>query len=92
MAIINSTDENFEKLKSENKIFLAKMTASWCQPCKMLNPVLEEISEEMKDQLVIANHILPLNLTSQQNFQFEVYLHYYYLKMVNLKQQKLVQV
>ena len=56
MAIINSTDENFEKLKSENKIFLAKMTASWCQPCKMLNPVLEEISEEMKDQLVIANH------------------------------------
>lgn len=56
MAIINSTDETFDKLKSENKVFLAKMTASWCQPCKMLNPILEEISEEMKSEIVIANH------------------------------------
>ena len=30
--------------------------AEWCNPCKQLSPVLEEISEELKNDVVIAKH------------------------------------
>ena len=30
--------------------------AEWCGPCKQVGPILEEISTEMKDQIVVAKH------------------------------------
>ena len=51
------TDQNFETevLKSE-KPTLVDFWAEWCNPCKQLSPVLEEISEELKNDVVIAKH------------------------------------
>ena len=52
-----TTDENFETevLKSE-KPTVVDFWAEWCNPCKQLSPVLEEISEELKNDVVIAKH------------------------------------
>ena len=57
MASITINDNSFEKevLKSEN-LTLVDFWAEWCGPCKMIGPALEEISEEMKDQVIIAKH------------------------------------
>ena len=57
MATKAITDESFDTdvIKS-NKPTVVDFWAEWCGPCKQIGPVLEEISDEMKDQIVIAKH------------------------------------
>ncbi len=47
MAVITITKDNFEAevLKSD-KTVLVDFWASWCGPCKILSPVVDEIAEE----------------------------------------------
>ena len=41
-------EENFKKTIKEGRV-LVDCYADWCGPCKMLSPVIDEISEELKD-------------------------------------------
>ena len=47
MSVINVTNDNFENevLKSDKKV-LIDFWASWCGPCKMLAPIVDQIAEE----------------------------------------------
>ena len=40
------TDESFDQTIKENKTILVDFWAEWCGPCKMVAPVLENISNE----------------------------------------------
>ena len=45
--IIELTDQNFEETVLKKKGFmLVDFWADWCNPCKILAPILEEIAEE----------------------------------------------
>ena len=57
MATVSVTDETFENdvLKSEKPI-VVDFWAEWCGPCKQIGPTLEEISDEMSSDVIIAKH------------------------------------
>jgi thioredoxin 1 len=46
-------DENFrETIKTG--VVLVDFFAAWCGPCRMLTPIMEEVSETFKDKAIIA--------------------------------------
>jgi thioredoxin 1 len=40
------TDNTFNEVINDNDLVLVDFWADWCGPCKMLSPILDEISEE----------------------------------------------
>lgn len=53
--IVHVTDSTFEDevLKSETPV-IVDYWAEWCAPCKMITPILEEISEQYTGKLTVA--------------------------------------
>ncbi len=47
MEIIHLEEQNFKKLIQEPTI-LVDFYANWCGPCKMLSPILEKVSSDIK--------------------------------------------
>ncbi len=54
MAIIEMTSENFNSLVSGDKPVLVDFFATWCGPCKMLSPLVEQLAEENADKVTVC--------------------------------------
>jgi thioredoxin 1 len=55
MNIVNATVETFEEdVLQQSGVVLVDFWAEWCGPCKMVSPILDQMSEEYEGQLKIV--------------------------------------
>ena len=68
---VEITKDNFEEVVLKNDLpVLVDFWATWCGPCKMIGPIVEELSEELAGKAVFGK----LNVDNQPELamQFQV--------------------
>lgn len=67
---ITVTDATFaDEVLGSSKPVLVDFWATWCGPCKMVAPVLEEIADEHGDKLTIAKMDIDANPAIPRDYQ-----------------------
>lgn len=63
------TDETFEKeVLQEEMPVLVDFWAEWCQPCLMVGPIVEELSDEYKDKVKFGKLNVDENVNVPGNY------------------------
>ena len=52
--ITELTDINYKETIQNNELVLVDIFTDWCQPCKTLSPIIDQIATEMGDKLLVG--------------------------------------
>jgi len=65
---VELTAQNFADTIKNAKVAVVDFWAPWCGPCRMIAPIIEELSEEYKDKGVVVGKI---NTDEQQELAMQ---------------------
>lgn len=65
--IQNLTDQNFAK-ETSTGVTITDFWATWCPPCRMQSPIIEEIDKEMGDKVKVTKMDVDQNQETPANF------------------------
>jgi len=71
MPVVHLTDGNFDQevLKSETPV-LVDFWAAWCGPCRMVGPIVEELSNDYQGKIKMTK--LDVDANPQKSAQFGI--------------------
>lgn len=52
-SIVTISFNEFESILNNNELVFVDFFASWCGPCKMFSPIVEQISQKYKDKITV---------------------------------------
>ena len=65
MTVVTITDDNFdEEVSSSQTPVLVDYWATWCGPCKMVSPLVEEVATEFEGKLKVGKLDVDTNQAS----------------------------
>ena len=67
-SILTLTDKNFQH-QTKNKLVLVDFWASWCAPCRMMAPVLNEVADELTGNSFVGKVNIEQYQSLAQKFQ-----------------------
>lgn len=56
MSVLHLENENFDEIISSG-LTLVDFYAEWCGPCKMIGPIVEEVSGELTDVQIVKINV-----------------------------------
>jgi thioredoxin len=67
--LVQITDQNFEAtVAAAERPVLVDFWATWCAPCKMLKPVIDELATEYEGRVIVAELDVDANPVTASKF------------------------
>ena len=67
VKVLTLTDKNFQQ-QTKNKVVLVDFWATWCAPCRMMAPVLNDVASELTGNSLVGKINIEQHQTLAQKF------------------------